>query len=267
MVSKILGAIMVVFIIALLTITQPSLAGFKVERSIIDEDVTPGVPLNKKISVYNEGIDRDLNVEVNVFGFGQSLDGSIEPLKADEDTGPYSARDYITLSDDKITLKPEWDDEIDVNAEIPDDMGDGSRYAVIQFRIPDENKTTGEIRDWGVLVPVLLTNSNSKLIKTGEITKMSVEWPNAAVLFNNSGNTHIKPIIKTTIKDSRGQVMLEISTTTAISIIPGFSRLYPIDLSSEDELKTGEYSLEILAELDDNTILDSKKMEFKINPV
>ena len=178
MVSKILGAaisragaVMIVFIITLFILTQLSIAGFKVERSIIDENVTPGEPLKEKISVYNEGINRDLNIEINVFGLGQSLDGSIALLKADDDEGPYSARNYITLSDDKITLKPEWDDEIDVNAEIPDNMGDGSRYAVIQFKIPDENKTTGAIRDWGILVPVLLTNSNTQLIKTGEITR------------------------------------------------------------------------------------------------
>ena len=258
-------AIMIVFIITILILTQLSIAGFKVERSIIDENVTPGEPLKEKISVYNEGINRDLNIEINVFGLGQSLDGSIALIKADDDKSPYSARNYITLSDDKISLKPEWDDEIDVNAEIPNDMGDGSRYAVIQFKIPDENKTTGAIRDWGVLVPVLLTNSNSKLIKTGEITRMSVEWPNATILFNNSGNTHFKPIIETIIKDSKGQVMKEISITTAISIIPGFGRRYQIDLSSEDELKPGDYSLEILAVLDDNTILDSEKKEFKIN--
>ena len=188
-------------------------------------------------------------------------------LNADNDTGPYSARDYITLSDNKIKLIPEWDDEIDVDIEIPDDMGDGSRYAVIQFRIPVENETKGIARDWGILVPVLLTNSNSELIKTGMITEMSAGISNVTVLFNNSGNTHFKPIINTIIKDSKDQVVEDITTTTAISIIPGSSRLYLIDLNSEDELKPGGYSLEVLAKLDDNTQLDSKKMEFEINPV
>jgi hypothetical protein len=258
--------ILAVFAI-LLILTQPSLAGFKVERTLIDEDVTPGVPLKEKISVYNIGTNRDLNVEINVLGFGQNSEGSIVLLNADNDTSPYSARDYIKLSDNKITLKPEWDDEIDVDAEIPEDMGDGSRYAVIQFRIPVENETKGIARDWGVLVPVLLTNSNSKLIKTGKITEMSVGTSNVSVLFDNSGNTHFKPVIKTTVKDSKGQVVEEHTTTTAISIIPGFSRLYSIDINSEGELKPGGYSLEVLAKLDDDTLLDSKKMEFEINSV
>jgi hypothetical protein len=272
-VLKILGTvsrastIVAVLVIALIVLTQPSLAGFKVERAIIDEDVTPGVPLKEKISIYNVGTNRDLNVEINVFGLGQSLDGSIKLLKADDDTGPYSARNYIALSDNKITLKPEWDDEVDVDAEMPEDMGDGSRYAVIQFKIPVEDGTKGTLRDWGVLVPVLLTNSNSKLIKTGEIAEMSVDWPNATVLFTNSGNTHFKPIIQATIKDSAGQIVKEISTTTTISIIPGCSRRYPIDFSSKDELKPGDYSLEVLASLDDSTILDSKEMEFEIKAV
>jgi hypothetical protein len=266
-VSKIFGprAIIAVFIITLLILTQPSLAGFKVERTLIEEDVTPGVPLKDKISIYNIGTNKDLAVEINVFGFGQSLDGSIALLNANNDTSPYSARDYITLSDNKITLKPEWDDEIDVDAEIPEDMGDGSRYAVIQFRIPAENETKGIVRDWGVLVPVLLTNSNSELIKTGKITSVSVGSSNVTVLFNNSGNTHYKPVIKTVVKDSRGQVVEEDSTTTSISIIPGFSRLYLIDLNSEEELKPGGYSLEVLAQLDDDTLLDSIKREFEIN--
>lgn len=258
-------AIFVVFIISFI-LTQSALAGFKVERSIIEEEVTPGVPLNEKILLYNEGINTDLNVEINVFGFGQKPDGSILLLEADEDSSPYSARGYITLSDDEITLKPGWDDEIDVEAKIPEDMGDGSKYAVIQFKIPYENETTGEVRDWGVLVPVLLTNPNSNLIKGGEIADLSIEWPNATVLFNNNGNTHIKPIITTLIKDGNEEIVKEISTTTAISIIPGFSRQYKIDLDSEDELIPGDYSLEISVRLEDsNNLLDNENEDFRID--
>jgi hypothetical protein len=232
-----------------LALGQSAFAGLKVVGAKIDAEVTPG-----NVAVYDiqvvDNSDAPMDIVIEVKGYGLSADGIIQVLEPDEDDNPYSAREYLSLSLDSFHLEPGESQGITVNAAIPDDVGDGGRYAVIFIRTVPGGGSFSVIT--AVAVPVRLTIKDSKLSIDSEVTEVglgeitSQEPLKLAVELTNNGNCHYKPQIEANIK-AQGKVVATCPpVNNNSSLIPGCTRKFKLDVVADAPLPADTYEIDIV---------------------
>jgi hypothetical protein len=108
-------------------------------------------------------------------------------------------------------------------------------------------------------------------VKKGEITNLSVEEPvsgeqqSVSLLFRNTGNYHYSGFAKAELMDTNGTLLSNATTPVTISsMFPTFSRLFRLSLVPSSRLKPGTYQINATVNLEDGTILATKKTSFKI---
>jgi hypothetical protein len=172
-------------------------------------------------------------------------------------------------------LEPGATQVIKVEGDIPNNVGSGGRYAIISIRSnPVSKMTAGQSVvgfSLGLDVPVLFTISGTDLVKKGEITNLSVEEPisgeqeNVSLLFRNTGNYHYSGFAKAELTDTNGTQLSNATTPVTISsLFPTFSRLFRLSLVPSSRLRPGTYQINATVNLEDGTILATKKTSFQI---
>ena len=73
-----------------------------VTNAILVQNVTPGQTITWPMTVSNPSADPATVITVRVEGMTQGSDGSLETLPAAQDTGPYTARPFITLDQNSL---------------------------------------------------------------------------------------------------------------------------------------------------------------------
>lgn len=250
-------------------VATPILAGFLVTGVKIQDSVSPGQTLTYSITVADTYTDRSLDVAVEVKGLGNYLSGVVKELNTEEDTSPYSARTFVTVSPTSFHLEPGQSQKVNVTINVPADVGDGGRYAVIVSRtIPSG---TGVVFATAVETQILLTIQGSNLIITGDITSLNLSTPKSEQLFSiaatvgNTGNYHYKLSLKGNIKDNLGQVVGEAWQTNSIyNLIPTFAQQMDVAFNISRELAPGVYTAQVDAYTTDGVFLDSSTIEFAL---
>lgn len=240
--------------------------GLKVTGAKCTASVAPGQTITHRMTVGIGESDPAMDISVDVKGFGQSLDGTYQELGVQADTSPYSVREFITLDKRSFHLDPGESQQVTATISIPEDVGSGGRYALIYIH----SKPTGEGSVGYVTavdVPIALTISGTELIKTGEITDISVspDKPIAvSTTFHNSGNYHYRAKNEVKLKDEAGNILATaVTSPTSSSIIPPYSYQFKVSLSPEQELSPGKiYYVDSEVTLEDNTVLDTKEESF-----
>lgn len=264
------GTIAIGFVFAALIFGSAS-ASFGTSVGSIQDDVSPGQHVAYEINVTAANDSPALDLDVGVFGFGQSLDGSYAELKADQDKGPYSARAYLKLDSASLHLEPGETKKMVLEGDIPSDVGSGARYAIVSIRPPDPKNVEGVSMIMGIDIPVILRIKDTEMVKTGEISKIELDSPilaekqNLSLIFNNTGNIHYRVLAKADIKDKDGNVLTSASTEPSFSsIIPPNSLLIELALSPEKELESGDYSIASEVSSEDGEILATKELSFNV---
>jgi hypothetical protein len=233
-------------------------------------NVNPGETYTQKMTVSIDGGEAATDVSVEVAGVQQSLTGGHQLLDASQDTSEYSARQFVTIDKAVFHLEPGGSEDVTATVRIPQDVGDGGRYAMI--KIVTVPVATGGI-DFAsaVNVPVYLTVQNSQLIHTGEITGVtsgeitSGQPINIWTDFQNTGNHHFKVKGEVTVTNDRGQTLDIITTSvTSSSILPGMVRKLEASFIASGDLATGTYTVSSKVMLEDGALLDQSSTTLEV---
>jgi hypothetical protein len=211
-----------------------------------------------------------MDIQIDVMGWGQSVQGIARALQASEDTSSYSAREYITVEPDSFHLEPGQSQDVVASIRIPQDVGSGGRYAIIYIHSAPAGE--GQVAVVSAInTLVLLTIKDSQIVHEGRITEFAVgevvsgQSIDMLTTFQNTGNHHFKIKGEVTISDARGEVLDTINIPlTPSSILPAMSRQLESSFAPKGELPSGEYSVAMKVMLEDNTVLDEAQSTFEV---
>jgi len=99
-------AFVAALLLALLPILASANPGLTVTNPIILANVNPGQTLTQKMMVSIAATDPATDIAVRVVGVAQNLDGGYILLDASQDTGPYSARQFVSVDKSAFHLEP-----------------------------------------------------------------------------------------------------------------------------------------------------------------
>lgn len=253
------------FMIILSLIISPAVA-VKVEGAKIMMDVKPGTTYIFPMAVSTKISDAPSDYAVEVYGFGQSgEEGSYTPLMAAADTGAYSARALVTMDFPVIHIDPGQRKAFNATIRVPQNVGDGGRYAIIHIH-PAATTGGGQAAGFAtaIIVPVMLTIQNSKLIETGTITEIAVgdivagKPITVSSTLKNTGNHHYYGVVnQVTVTDAAGKTVgTAKADPAAMAVIPGQSVRFDTPVSTP--LAVGTYTVKSEMLLESGAVLDSR---------
>lgn len=256
--------------LALLAATPVSAAdrGLTVQGAILMATVSPGQNLTHRMTVSIGTDDQATEITVRIGDFGQSLSGTYELLEPAGNSS-LSACPFITLDKESFHLEPGGSEVVTATIQIPEDVGAGGRYALI-------NISTGPVGNGGVgmvtavNVPIFLTVDDTTLNRQGEITGLDMEAAgeqsfDISTIFRNTGNYHFKVKGEITISNSQKQTLDDISVPlTSTSLIPNMSLQLQANYSPQAALPEGIYTVKSRVMLEDGTVLDAKQAGFRV---
>jgi hypothetical protein len=247
-----------------------SLAPFESIRA----DVTPGQTITRRISLSIGKQDRATDMAVDVTGFGSSPDGSVLRVENANDTGPYSARTFVSIDKRSFHLEPGGSQDIVATIVVPNGVGDGGRYAIIYIheQSPAGGAAAGSLSAFNI--PVLLTIKGSTISLLGEITELAAgkavsgQPIEVFVTFRNTGNTHFKVTGEVTVSNDRGEVLDIVTVPLSVSsVIPTASRRIRAVFIPKGELPMGIYLLRSRLILEEGALLAEANGEFELSAV
>jgi P pilus assembly chaperone PapD len=254
-------------IIFLILCPLPVMA-IKVGGSIYSGNIAPGSTTVHTMTISTNPGDAPMDLTVDVLGLGQSLQQSNTGLSPEKDTSPYSARTFITVSPQTFHLDPGKSQEVKATITVPQNAGDGGRYAIISIH----NAPTGTgstLIVTGISVPVVITLTGTATNMKGAITDVAVadvipgQPIKITTSLKNTGNYHFKVKNNVSITDSTGKIIVEGgSGISSRSIVPPFTGEYEVNLAAP--LPMGTYTITSVVSLADGTILDSKTKPLEI---
>jgi hypothetical protein len=232
--------------------------------------VNAGDTVTHMITVATKATDPPMDIVIDVLGFGQTEGKSYSSLSAADDTSPYSARKFITLDTGSFHLNPGESKKITATIAIPNDVGDGGRYAIISLHnAPSGDGTTAFVT--AISVPVMITIANSHILQTGTITDINTgeivtgQPVRITTSLKNTGNIHYYQTKNTvTVSDSGGNILgTAITEPSVFAIIPTYTVNYDVTLNTS--LAPGTYGVKSAMNLNDGTLLDEKTSSFEVN--
>jgi len=266
----VLATVAVMSALALLAVPVSANPGLRVSGAICKGEIVPGNNYTHTMTISTRDTDPAMDIQVDVRGLGQSLEGACQALEAPEDTSPYSARSFITLDKSSFHLEPGDSQEVVATIQIPGNATAGGRYAVIYVHTqPTGGGQVGIIS--AINVPVYLTIKDSQLIYEGKIIEIptteavSGEPVEILTMFQNTGNHDFKVKGEVTIKDAQGQILETISIpVTTSAVVPGITRQLKVTFIPQGELPLGNYSVQSRVMLEDGTLLDEASGSFEV---
>ncbi|MDD1730902.1 MAG: hypothetical protein CG440_511 [Methanosaeta sp. NSM2] len=248
----------------------PLSGGVHVTGVILNASVDPGDSILHEITIKADESDPATDYRADVLGFGIRPDGANWEIDPDLDTSPYSAVPFLKVSPKNFSLQPEATQKLILEGEVPSDIKDGGRYALVNIRsMPSDGSKS---RDIGVVmafdIPILLTLTQGELIETGEITSVNLSQSDTSgqeilVMFNNTGNYHYKALAQATLRNEKKDMVFNASSPLSFSsIIPTYSWLFKFPL--EEDLGQGRYTVDVRVARADGTILDSREESIEL---
>jgi hypothetical protein len=265
--SYILSLIAIGCIAVLLLCPLPASA-IKVTGTKYVGSIAPGSSDVHTMTVSIGANDTPMDLTVDVLGLGQTAQQSNTGLAPEKDTSPYSARTFITVSPQTFHLAPGGSQDVKATITVPQNVGDGGRYAMITVRNAPIGSGTMAIVT-SISVPVLVTITGSAITKTGSITNVTVadvipgQPIRITTALKNTGNYHYKVYDNVSIADSTGKVVASGGSDLSVnSLIPTFTQNYDVNLVNP--LPLGTYTVTSVITRDDGTALDTRKVPFEI---
>jgi hypothetical protein len=256
-------------LVILCVLCSAPVSAIKVSGSKYMGTIAPGETVVHSMTIGTSPDDPPMDIQVDVLGFGQSDQKSYNSIPPGNDTSPYSARNLITLSTSTIHLDPGEAKYVNATIAVPQNIGDGGRYAIITIHnAPVGSGSTLIVTN--IAVPVLITIANSKINPAGRIVNVVTSdiVPGQPIRFTtvlkNTGNIHYYNTKNTVnITDTTGKQVAGVATEpSTYAIIPGSVVNY--DLNLDTPLPAGKYTAASKISLEDGTILDTKTTNFEI---
>jgi len=268
--NTLLGYTALIAIVAVF-MAVPALAGFWISGGNLINEVDPGQAIHHEMIVGIRETDSPMDVGAEVVGVGQPLDGGITGLDPEQDSSPYSAREFLSVTPTSFHLEPGDSQNLILEGVVPEDA-EGGRYALVRICSSKENLGENVAVGVGSYVIVYLTISGTELIHTGEIESVTSEVSSddpekvhAYAIFKNTGNHHFRAMAKSVLNDEDGEVLGTVSTPPSeFSIVPTCSLQFDLTFDLEEEPPHGTYYVETTVSLEDGTVLDSDETELEL---
>jgi hypothetical protein len=237
-----------------------------VSGALLEWDLNPGESYVHTIGLTAPSA---MDVSINLAGLGHALDGGIDPLTPQEDTGLFTARPFISLNKTSLHLEPDVKQEVKATISLPAGIAPGERYADV-FIMQADTDSEGVGVLVGTNIPIIIKTPGYTPVRTGSITGLSIPTTytgktlDIKTTFNNTGNCRITSAKnKVRIKDSSNNIKwqneIEISSP---SLLPNFPRL--MDIKNNTGLNTGSYTLTSEITQADGTLLDTRTINFTV---
>lgn len=246
-------------------------SGMSVSGALISTDVTPGETFTHTITISLGDSGQAMDMSVQVYGMGQSSDGTYQLLDADHDISQYSARTFITVDKSSFHLDPGSSESVTATIQVPQNVGVGGRFAIIYFRSQPLAGSQGVGIVSAINATVFLTVKGSQLNQTGTITGVTTgtitngQPVDVITTFQNTGNTYFKVEGSVTITSDQGVILDTIpAPLTDSSIIPGMSRNIEAVFTPSSGLPPGTYNISSKIMLSDGTVLDQSTGTFAV---
>lgn len=266
--------LLLTIIVACGLIVTPITGKLSATGAIFEAKASPGEHFSHNLTMnLSSDAAAPENLTVGLFDWYQDYNGGNVGVKDNPNIATYSAKKFLSVSPSNFSLSPGTSQNIRIDGDMP--AGDGGRYAMVSVKtVPNATKGGGKSLQIsvGIYVPVLLTISGSKLIRTGEIDNLSLQQPisakrqNISMEFKNTGNYYYPINTSVTLRDAKGSVLTTALSASRGSIIPTATRMIKFSVTPEAILKPGTYTLEGNVTLKDGTLLATKKMPFEIKP-
>ena len=249
--------------------------GIDITGDLINERVAAGESVSHELTISLPSSDQPSNFSVGVSGISMSLEGSPKAIKTEDDDYVYSARSFMTVSPVSFVLYPGESQKVLLGGDIPNDIGSGTRYAMLQIqsRPIAANETSGSSTGivGAINLPIIVEIYGTDQIRSGEISELELKKPispikqDISLTFENTGNTHFKAMAKADLLDENKETLASFSTPLSIaSVFPGIPRHFGLSITPDEELKSGKYSINASVCLADETVLASKELDFEI---
>jgi hypothetical protein len=235
-----------------------------ISPTLITSSINSGSSYTYPVTVSNS-----YALTLEVAGLGQTTDGSTENLDTAQDTGPYSARTWVSI--DQTQLAVGTSQIVHITVTVPSSAQPGEYYAGVYMYGAGSSQGSATIIP-GVIVPIILTVNSSSFTPNvaGAITALTVPQSYAGqaldvlTTLSNTGNCLLTGTEdEVTISNSSGTVVWQNQApVSAPSIIPGYPRI--IDTQDNVGLSVGNYSVESEVTLTNGGTVDSKTISFTV---
>jgi hypothetical protein len=255
------------FILVLVLLTIAPASGITVSGIALVTDVSPGEQIIFNMTADAGDVSEPVDVEAHVIAFTHDLECNRVRIP-DNETSPYTARDFLKVTPERATIEPGEKVVFTLEGIVPEDVGDGGRYALVGIStVPSGDETVGFSS--GVDVPVFLTIAGSEIIETGEIIGLNLSEGDdgglvAEILFEHTGNHHYKASVEIVLKDHEGNIVEEVAYPSRCSLLPSTKRGCAIQIGSEADLVPGTYTVEVSVIEQDGTMLDTKEATIEV---
>jgi hypothetical protein len=234
--------------------------GLNVTNAQIVVGVTPGETFQQTMTVSIGASDPATTITVQVAGVAQSSSGGYILLDSAQDTSQYSARTFVSVDQTSFQLQPGGSQDVTATIQVPQNVGDGARFAVINFATQPSAGSSGVNIITAVDVPVYLTINGSQLTQTGTVTAVTTgtitngQPVDITTAFENTGNTYYKVQGSVAITNSAGATLETVPIPlTNSSIIPGMTRDLDAIYTPSGSLAPGTYTINSQVMLSDGT--------------
>ena len=241
---------------------------FNVTNDMIDVTMNAGQTYTSKITITDQSATEPMDLQVEVDGLGQGLDGSSLALPASQDTSPYSARTFCSINKTSLHIDPGIAGDVNATVTVPAGKQSGEYYASIFLYTTssDPNKVGVKL---AILVPVIVTIPGFSPSRTAQIIGPAVpqltagQTIEADTTLKNNGNCRLSSATDTiALYNSSGiQISQSVITLGAPSILPGFSRQFTARFTAQP---VGSYSVKSTIVLGDGTQLGPQTFSFNV---
>ncbi len=222
---------------------------------------------------YKQGVvvkagDQETEVLLEVLGYRQDTENGVVPIAPSEDTGPYSGSTFISPDKTSIHLAAGETKEVQLLVSVPQDVGDGGRYALLRFSTPEVGEGAVGVVS-AIVLPFRFTIKGSQLVHSGRIASVNIPTPEsrkplrATINYENTGNHHYDISGQIVVKSLDG-ALISASPVTAASPIPGSMSQISVDLCKDTILRPGQYLAEVNLTVDDGALLDRSSTTFQV---
>ena len=265
--SRTLSLITIGCIVFLILSSLPATA-IKVGGSVYSGTIASGSSVVHTMNVSTNPGDPPMDLMVDVLGLAQNPELSSFGISPEKDTNPYSARTFITVSPKTFHLEPGGSQVVTATITVPQNVGDGGRYAMLTIR----NAPIGSGKTLivtAISVPVIVTITDTVKTMTGKIISVNVadvvpgQPIKITTALKNTGNFHYRIKNNVSVTDSAGKVVATGGTDVSSNpIVPTIMGEFVVNLVTP--LPVGTYTVTSIASRDDGTVLDTKTMPFEI---
>jgi len=256
---------LVVLIIILALGSTIASASLRSSNAPFVENIAAGGTLSHDVKIDIPNETQAMDFETTIFGFGQDLNGGPVQIPANQDNSSFSAIKLINVTPSSFRIEPNQSQIVTIKATMPNNAEAGTKYALVNIRgLPKKGTGTVNVA-LAINSRVQLTVTGSDLIRTGNITSIVLNPDGSAIVtLKNTGNTDYKALAEGELKDSKGTILANTSSSLTNDIIPPYSRKFGLTFEPKGKLDPGKYTINATVKLGDGTVIASKEESLDI---